>query len=219
MIGMAQTAPPSRAAQYSPLAAEYAAVWDRLHKREDDSPPLKVIGVMSSSRGEGVSTVAANLAIAAAWEDAGSVLLLDGQLLSPGIHAALRVPASPAWIDAVTGGNPIRESTQTCSVENLFVAAGGKGLRRSVRPRAKDLRQAIAEVRDEFSRIIVDLPPLADVGTSLATSTGLDGVVLVVEARRARRPAVQQVVRQLADHGTDVLGVVFNKCAEVTRIL
>jgi Mrp family chromosome partitioning ATPase len=167
---------------------------------------------LSCGRGEGVSTVAANLAISATWDE-GSTLLLDAQVNSPDIPAAFGVPAAPGWIDAALKGNAPQDFVRpSARIQNLYLAAcGGRRRARTVLP-VRELMGVIELVRPDFGRIIVDLPSWAECGTALTTASGLDGVVVVVEAERVPRHLVEHVVRQLVAAGTAVVGIVFNKC-------
>ena len=56
-----------------------------------------VIGITSCSLGEGVSTIAANLAAAAGTICAGQVLLIDATPLKPTVAKRFRCSKSPGW--------------------------------------------------------------------------------------------------------------------------
>jgi len=57
------------------------------------SRSLRTLGVTSCTGGEGVSTVAAHLAAAAAAWGTYSVLLVDANLLGPSVHETFQVEA------------------------------------------------------------------------------------------------------------------------------
>ena len=84
-----------------------------LSSDNQDGGPLKSVGITSSSRREGVTTVACNLALhATCWEL--HTLLVDGNLSNPGIHRNFQLPASPGFADL--NGD---ENTQRKSIHDL----------------------------------------------------------------------------------------------------
>jgi Mrp family chromosome partitioning ATPase len=76
---------------------------------------------------------------------------------------------------------------------------------------ARDLESPIAEWREHFNLILLDVPPLGtSTGTEILCSIA-DGVVLVVEAGKARWQAVRHGMERIAGLDGRVLGAILNR--------
>jgi protein-tyrosine kinase len=78
-----------------------------------DQAPLKTILVSSGVPAEGKTFVAANLAISLARNKNNSVLLIDGDLRSPSLHAILGAPDIPGLTEYLMRGP--RSRSTSCS--------------------------------------------------------------------------------------------------------
>jgi len=72
-------------------------------------------------------------------------------------------------------------------------------------------RERLAELRDEFSIVVIDTPPLTKYTDALAIGRLADGLVLVLEAENTRREAAQVAVTTLRSAKIPILGAVLNK--------
>jgi len=72
-------------------------------------------------------------------------------------------------------------------------------------------RQTLDQLRDVFSLIIADAPPLKESFEGVAFSAHADATVMVVEAERTRAPVAQDLSDRLKDMGAQLVGFVFNK--------
>jgi non-specific protein-tyrosine kinase len=174
--------------------------------------PLRLF-VTAPRRSSGVTYTAVGLA--EAFTRAGRrVVLVDGNFVTPTLHAAFGVPMRPGLADIVAdatcAGRAITVSPR--GIANLRIvpagetsgtddALGGPGL-----PAALDaiLEQARADV------LIVDGGALTDATrTSRLLAHHLSHTILVVTARTRAR-ALRAITETLAASRTEVLGVVFN---------
>ncbi|REJ67844.1 MAG: hypothetical protein DWQ31_10155 [Planctomycetota bacterium] len=177
------------------------------------------IGITSSRRGEGVSTVAANLALAAAEMSFGPVLLIDANLHHPSIARMFRLEdpggaggrGSRGFVDAL-GGDEIADLVEPTTVDNLSVMLlGGEGNALSLLNERLTIQRTIDELRTEYDWIIFDLPPATELSECFALSGQLDSVIMVVQADGPSRESVQRACRELEIAGANVLGAVLNK--------
>jgi Mrp family chromosome partitioning ATPase len=167
------------------------------------------IEIISSTHGEGTSTIARDLAVTVADEVGKRVMLVT--IINPkfgrprdavtvGLEAVIAGHAELAEVVEEVPGTPLVETT---------LAVGGEANRNLFDGPALDalLKAALATV----DLLIIDAPPaLADVaGVALARSVG--GTVLVVEAERTRAPIVDQARHLIESHGGHILGVIMNK--------
>ena len=71
--------------------------------------------------------------------------------------------------------------------------------------------EALEAMTEHFSFVLVDMPPVSELGSQVVSTTGLDGVMLVVEAERSRRQAVLRAKAQLERMEVALLGVILNR--------
>jgi Mrp family chromosome partitioning ATPase len=168
----------------------------------------------SCERGEGVSTIASNFAAHLAQDPDRQVLLVDGDLVHPTLHKLFRVRASK---EAPEGESPSRELSLPAwrvyrsapNMDVLLARSAVESHRKVFAPGAFEEFLKRAKQRYEF--VLLDCPPLKGAGAAPALPSKADGVVLVVEAERVRREALQRAIIQLEDAGASLLGVILNK--------
>ena len=172
------------------------------------------IGITSSRRGEGVSTVAANLALAAAEMSLGPVLLVDANLPNPDIASMFQIDPSAGekgFINALLGED-WHDLVVPTSVSNLSVMLPGEvGQNRQLLNERATIRRTIEQLREDFEWVIFDLPPATELSECFALSGQLDSVLVVVQADGPSRDVVRKACRELEIAGANVLGAVLNK--------
>lgn len=189
----------------------------RLGPSADQKETHWTVGVTSCRGGEGVSTIASNLAIAAARQRNGPVLLVDAHLQRPSLHDLFEAPPSPGLAEM------LQEATPTCFPHletaetqlHLTTAGTYQGTRGDLGSRFELFPDCLAAASGEFPMVIVDMPPIDACRESPALLPALlpalSGVLLVAEADRTMRAAVRKAKGTLEHGGVDVLGIVINK--------
>ena len=173
----------------------------------------QAIGVTSCQSREGVTTVASNLAIAAAKVAKGPVLLVDANVRQPAVNRVFRVKAKRGLVDALSGEHPVFSLMKDSRIANLSLLSSGKR-KKNERPPSyapSVIRDLFDNLKDVFNIIVVDLPPAQPLTTCLSMASCLDGVLLVIAANKVRRDVAVRTRRQLSEVNADVLGVVYNK--------
>jgi capsular exopolysaccharide synthesis family protein len=179
---------------------------------EGPSPAIRALGLTSCERGEGVSTVAARLAAAAASYDGNRVLLVDANLAQPGDLDTFNVDPGPGLAEVLRGEVEPLEAIQATHIDNLSVLAAGVGGRSLVRQydRAR-LAEIVERLKQEFSLSVFDLPPAGEAASAVGLAKLLDGVLLVLEAERVRCDDAQRVADAMSRGNVRLLGAVLNK--------
>jgi Mrp family chromosome partitioning ATPase len=168
------------------------------------SRQLGTIGITSSHSREGVSTIAAALARAAA--PMGEDVLLAELLEPEGLPAAARPRVARTESDAA---GPVEFGAPT-KVENLYTLNAG-----SVSPDdAADMEEFIARLRTRYALCIFDLPPVLEDGRSAALAAKLDTTVIVIRSGSTSVEDVRRTERVLARNGVNVSGAVLNRCRD-----
>jgi capsular exopolysaccharide synthesis family protein len=175
------------------------------------------VGITSCMSGEGVTTVAAQLAKTAALDQEVPVLLIDANIHGAGGSGAGGSGAggSGAGLADLMASDPTdatdwKTFLRSTFIDNLSYLPSGATTAATTFT-ADRFQQLLEQFRKDYPWIIVDLPPAGALNDCLTFSTNLDGVLLVVEAERARNQVVRRVKEQLLQSRSTILGVVFNK--------
>lgn len=171
--------------------------------------PPRVIVVTSSTRGEGKSTTAINIALALA-EAKNSVVLVDGDLRHPMLHKYLDLVGSIGFSTVLAGRASLGEALQKTPLPGLTVLTSGP-----VPPNPSELlgslgaRKLLSALRGHFRYVIVDSSPLLAVTDAALLAAGADGVLMLARFGETKREQLAHAVGNLEDVGASVLGAVF----------
>lgn len=171
----------------------------------DRSP--RVVMFLSPQGGEGTSTVALQFAQALARDAGMRPLVVDAHVRRPAYEydADLRCATlSPHLLD---------RSAEPASVvtSNLFVVPSTGEVRQTGLLQPAALRQILDSTTQGFDWVLLDGPPVLESPDASALSTLADGVVLVVQAGRTKRPVLTRTADLLGKAGARVLGSVLNR--------
>jgi len=181
---------------------------DRLRLAPGGQGALRTLGVTSCYSGEGVSTVAAQLALAAALDGDKRVLVVDANSTRPALHRIFDVASGPGWTDLVQALVDVSAAVQPSEIPNLSVLAGGDS--RSAAD-ASRLSRAVGELQVDFDLVVFDLPAAAESSNADRLAALVDGVLLVVESERVRWQVAQRTKDRLLRGDARLLGAVLNK--------
>jgi len=208
----AATLHPSLVAAIAPhaeAAERYRSIRARLTQREE-AGPLRTIAVTSPGGREGKSMTAANLALTMAQEPQRRVVLVDGNVRSPSVHALFAVDREPGFTDVLMGAVSLDEALVYVPELRLTLLPAGRLPDYPTELLGSSaMRRALDALGERFDRIVLDLPavmPLADVGTVAPLA---DGVVMVVRAGRTQRPALERALGAFEEGA--MLGIVINE--------
>ncbi len=186
----------------------------------DDRESLRTIGVISCTAGEGVTTVATNLAIAAAGDHFGPVLLVDANLQQPDIATLFGVDSHLGLANVLNRDRAAMEVLKSSPVENLsLMLAGEYDSEHSALVDAQVAQDLFEVLADVFKLTIVDLPPLSQSSISGVLVAQLEGILVVVEEGCVEEPAAREIRQQLLEVGAHLLGVVYNKATRVASTI
>lgn len=161
-----------------------------------------VLHVTAARHGEGTTTVARELAAAAAQPPWCRVALIEATTLP----ADCRMPSLLAAFER--GQEPVLRAGRLGGSAVALGRLTGPG---DAAPRLESLRGLFAWMRSQFTLTVVDCPPVLPCRQSAIAGAVADGTLLVVEAERARRADTLQAREVLDQLGATMLGVVLNK--------
>lgn len=165
--------------------------------------------ITSPERGDGKTTVAANLARTVA-QAGRRVVVVDADLRRPALHTHFAQPGEPGLRDVLEGTR--RNVIQPTDVPNLFLMpAGAPSDRAGQLLEAADWPGILKKLRAEFDVVLVDGPPVLDVSDPLVLAAPSDGVLLVLGSSNVPRDVLGQAQQQINAAGGQVLGLVVNR--------
>lgn len=172
---------------------------------------MSTLAVTGPAKGSGVTTTAANLAIAMALDVNQTVLLVDLNLRSPAIHEKFGLQPRAGITDYLRGEASLKDCLVTPSVPRLVIlpalTAKGDTAEMISSPRmtalAKELRGRYAD------RIIIyDTPPLLASSDTLGFLPNVDAVLLVARSRRTTKAQLDKSAHLLGNKA--IVGTLLN---------
>jgi succinoglycan biosynthesis transport protein ExoP len=197
----------------SPFAAAIRALQMRIVHQHLRSQDLKVIGCISSSPRAGSSTIAANLAHLLA-KTGGRTILLDWDVLNASLSQKLGGNFATGWLDSLAGRVGLDAALQRDRQTGLgFLPTGQTGI--DSLPNALSLptqmHALLAELRNTYAYVVVDLPSLPAVADTHYAAHLLDAIVVVMPWGQTEPAPLPEILARIGLDETNVLGVVLNK--------
>lgn len=170
----------------------------------------QVILVSSAGPQEGKTITSTNLAVAMA-QSGNKVVMLDCDMRRPKVHKIFGMSKDQGMSNILVGNKDLNGIIIPTQVPNLDVIPSGP-----IPPNPSEIlgstrmTKLIEDLKKDYSRIIIDSPPITAVTDAVVLSKCVDGVVIVVRANDTAREIVKNGVNQLQAVGAHVLGAVLN---------
>lgn len=164
----------------------------------------RVVMFLAAQGGEGTSTVAAQFAYALAADPGVRVLLVDVHPRRPAYAAdgSSRVLAAEFSVPP-HGGVSAAPRPDLMPLQEAVTTAGGAA------PQAlRDILQAVA---GGYDWVLLDGPPVLDSPDAAPLGQAADGVIVVVQAGRTKRPVLARTVDLVSRSGGRIIGMVLNR--------
>lgn len=194
----------------SPFTESFRSIYTNLRFLGSDAP-IRSLAVSSPSPGEGKSTVALNLAEAAAAMGQ-RVLIVDADLRCPMLHERLQIVNLRGLSDCLTGAYEVE--TLIRSVEgtpNLHVLTAG-----TLPPdpttllSSRRMHGLMQHLLSRYHLVIYDMPPLLGFADTPLLASHADGLMLVVALGKTQRYDIIQTLDLLRLSPINVLGMISN---------
>jgi receptor protein-tyrosine kinase len=180
---------------------------------------IKSVLITSATPGEGKSTVAMYLALAAASSGA-RVLLVESDLRRPTLNRRLGISSSHGISEVLAGARELRSAIDHIELESgtashtLDVLTAGP-----IPPNPSDLvesdkmRQIIRAAESAYDLVIVDTPPTSVVSDAIPLVRLVSGVLVVTRLGKTTKDSAHHLRDQLENLDANVLGVVVNSAS------
>ncbi|TVU52617.1 MAG: polysaccharide biosynthesis tyrosine autokinase [Arthrospira sp. PLM2.Bin9] len=183
---------------------------------------IRSMVISSSVPGEGKSTTAIYLALAAA-EQGRKVLLVDSDLRCPTLHHHLGLINMMGLTDLISSDLidiDIERVIQPYFLEsNLFVLTSGSTPPDPIRILSSNrMVNLIRKLEQDFDLVIYDAPPMLGLADANLLASETNGMVLVASLGRINRSVLENAIAQLKEKpnmSAPILGVVANRSPEV----
>jgi len=174
------------------------------------SRQFKTLIICSAVKGEGKTTLAANLAITFSL-DGKKVILVDGDLRRAQMHTLFNVTKYNGLSDYLLGSKDVEEILKPTVHENLSVITAGEHphnpseLIGSIR-----FEHLVNKLRTMADFVIFDSPALLPVSDGMIMAPKIDACIMVVRALWTPLKAAQQAKNQLKRIGCNIIGGILN---------
>jgi capsular exopolysaccharide synthesis family protein len=176
----------------------------------DQLRDCRVFAVASAVSGEGKSNLSAQLAMS--WSHAihGRVVIVDADLRAPKIYELFDVQPGPGLAEVLRGECTLEDALVMDWGDRLYVLPAGNAATRSpshLFSRAR-LETVLAQLRTQFEKIIIDVPPVLCASEALVVGKHADGVLLCARHDYSRSGQIKQAYDRLVNSGVNVVGAV-----------
>ena len=181
--------------------------------------PIRSLVVSSATPEDGKTTVAIQLALAAAAMGQ-RVLLVDANLRCPTIHKRVGLMNIQGLTDIISSDLEWSNVIERSPLEdNLYVMAAGPVPPDSTRLLASvKMQDLMNELHSSFDLVIYDSTPIVGFADANLLAANTNGVMLVAGLGKLKRTAFAQALEEIQVSGTPILGLVANRSKELTPI-
>jgi capsular exopolysaccharide synthesis family protein len=171
----------------------------------------KVIAICSAASGEGKTSIATSLGMSIAEATNQPTLVLDADLRSPEISTFFEVPSHPGVSEVFCRKTEIEKAIHRVGGTQTYVLPAGK---QRVNPhhilQGSKINELLTALREKFTTIIIDTPPVLAASESLVYAQAADLVVFCSLADVSRAKQVQVAVDRLQSTGANIAGAVLS---------
>jgi receptor protein-tyrosine kinase len=177
--------------------------------QSNEAPRVAVIAGVNDANGS--SQVSIEIAEALSRSSSGSVCLLEANFRSPSLASRLGVKPRNGLVEALSQEGPIHSFASQVRDKNLWLVSSGKITQDSTNLLTGSRMAArVAELRRQFTFVVIDAPPLTQFADAIALGQLSDGLILVLEADATRREAAHRVTSNLRSANVPVLCGILN---------
>ena len=173
---------------------------------------MKTILVTGTAHGGGTSTTAVNLATSLAEGSGKSVLIVDANLRTPGLHRFFKTGSFTGMSELLDVRGERSFDFKKIGDTNLYLfPCGVKRARSDGYFETPRFDQFLDNVRNSFDFVVFDCAPVPGFPDTQTLCSKVDGVVLVITYDKTRRQVALRAKKELEDAGAHILGVVINR--------
>jgi hypothetical protein len=160
---------------------------------------------------DGAAGICARAGQNLANQTGSSVCVVEGDLHSPSLHQYFGMDNFRGLTDAALEPGPIGDFVHSVAGSKLFVLSGGSRCGEGQTLwKSERMRSRLAELRAEYSYVLVDGPRLSPHFDGILLGQMADGAILILESKVTRRETARTAKENLAAANVKILGAVLN---------
>ena len=192
----------------------YKLLCTKLQYSFSDDKKSHVFMVSSAMAGEGKSLTSVNLAYNLSKLNK-RVLLIDCDLRQPTLAEKAKMEKTPGLAEYLAGYADLKDVVRQGNPEtvgaSVDIVVAGNNPPNPIELLSSDKMQRMIEtLKETYSYIILDLPPVCEVSDAMVAAKLADGAILVARQNYCNRYAFKDAISQLEFINTKILGVVVN---------
>jgi len=189
----------------SPIVEAYLSVQTNLRFATKHGIP-RSLTVTSTRSGEGKSTT--SLALAVLLSRGGAkVVLIDGDMRSPSVHAMLKLENRQGLSDYLAGGDDVQKLlVRAPDLDLAVLTAGPQPPNAAELLTGERLSMLIELLAAQFDHVIIDSPPVVGLADAPLIGSRVEGVIFAVQSHGARTGLVRMALARLVSANTRVIG-------------
>ena len=175
--------------------------------------------ITSAAAGEGKTTVASNLALAAAMAGDTRVLLLEADLRHPALSTRLNLAPLPGLAELLTHGVMIADATRLVGLGGWngsrgtldVIVAGATPPNPSELLESRRMAALLDQLQATYDLVVIDTPPVLLAADALPLMRHVAGVIAVSRLGVSTRDDAVHLRHELESFGAPTLGLVVNR--------
>ncbi|QGG47290.1 CpsD/CapB family tyrosine-protein kinase [Heliorestis convoluta] len=193
----------------SPIAEAYRTIRTSMHYASADDNANAFL-FTSAAPEEGKSTTIANLAVAYA-QTGTRTLLIDCDLRKPTQHRTFQISNGRGLTNILVDNIEPQAIIAQSALENLHILTSGP-----VPPNPSELLQSnkmkklLQELKAKYDLILIDTPPTLAVTDAAILASTVDGIILVIQAKKTKITSVQEAQYRLQQANGKIIGTILN---------
>ncbi|VEF49079.1 exopolysaccharide tyrosine-protein kinase [Bacillus freudenreichii] len=194
----------------SMISEQFRTIRTNIHFINSEKESNTIL-ITSPGKGEGKSTIASNIAVSMTQQNE-KILLIDGNLRSPGIHSIFKLPNITGLTDVLTGRACFEEAVTSSRIGRLdILTSGSDPFNPAELLASQSMVKLLETVKPLYDNILIDSPTLLELTDSKILANRCDGVVLVVRKNKTSLDSVFESRRVLELAKTQIVGVIVNE--------
>ncbi len=167
----------------------------------------KTLALVSPSRNEGRSYMAANLAIV--FSQLGErTLLIDADLRQPRQHMLFKLQGGYGLSDVLAGRADLTIVTRSTAFPDLSILPAGTVPPNPVELISRGLKKCLQQLQIQFDVILIDTPSTEQGIDAQIIASNCGGILLVARQHKTRLNDLQLLKKAMQDTGCECLGAV-----------
>lgn len=184
-------------------------------KSDKGNKEYKAISFIASRKGEGVTTILANLVVYME-NQRKNILVIDANFQSPSLNRVFNVPDNTQGVmDVFNNRVGLHDAIMQISPNTSFLPSGTRDIKGSFNLEQDHFVELLKFCRKSYDLIFIDCPPVLSSADALSIAPAADLSFLVLQSANVQRPVVERSKILLQNDECELGGVILNRVQQV----